>query len=90
MSQENDLPPIDKEPLPSNGSNKVAIELPADGKKEIELVMKNDKVVNQTKASYAPEMISNKKVSKSCKTLRKFQVFKNHSLCIQTDLSIDR
>lgn len=61
MSEQNS--PIDKEPSPnSNGNSKLAIELPNDEKKELELVVKNDKVVNQAKPKYVPEIISNKKV----------------------------
>lgn len=44
-----DNPPIDKEPVAynANGNGKIAIVLPNYEKKEIELVVKNDKAVSQ-------------------------------------------
>lgn len=67
MSEENHTPhnpPIDIEPV-SNGINKLSIEIPSDGKKNVELVFKDNKVINQ-KSGYGPEIISNKKVEIIC------------------------
>lgn len=60
MSDENASPPIDREPV-ANGNSKLSIELPTSEKKELEVVVKNEKPVNQTANKYG-EQIGKKRV----------------------------
>lgn len=61
MSDENaPPPPIEKEPV-ANGNSKLSIELPTSEKKELEVVVKNEKAVNQTPKKYG-EQIGKKRV----------------------------
>ena len=61
MSDENASPPIDKEPVANGNASKLSIELPTSEKKELELVVKNDTVVNQPAKKYG-ETIGKKRV----------------------------
>lgn len=61
MTDESQPSPIDREPV-ANGNSKLSIELPTNEKKELEVVVKDAKAVNQTTPKYG-EKIGKKRVS---------------------------
>lgn len=63
MSEENS-PPIDKEPV-ANGNSKLSIELPTNEKKELEIVVKNEKQVAVQPVKKYGEQIAGKRVNKN-------------------------
>ena len=63
MPDEKQSPPIDTEPV-ANGNSKLSIELPTNEKKELEVVVKNEKAVIQPAKKYG-EQIGKKRVYKS-------------------------